>query len=72
MAVPNPLTSTLRLEYDAGYDELGKVMTKRKNYTNISVGATSDALFATGQAIASLQTFTLLEIARIDSAALLA
>lgn len=72
MAVQNPLTSTLRLEYDAGFNQLGKAMTKRKNFSNIVVGATNDALFATGQAIASLQNDTLLEIARIDSAALLA
>ncbi len=72
MAVQNPLSITLRLEYDAGYNELGKVIIKRKNFSNIAVGATNDALFATGEAIASLQNYTLLEIARIDSSALLA
>lgn len=72
MAVQNPLASTLRLEYDAGFNGQGKVIIKRKNFTNIVVGATNDALFVTGQAIASLQNYTLLEIARIDSAALLA
>lgn len=72
MAVQNPLSSTLRLEYDAGFNEQGKVIIKRKNFTNIVVGATNDALFVTGQAIASLQNYTLIEIARIDSAALLA
>lgn len=72
MAVKNALSSTLRLEYEAGIDELGKAIMKRKNYTNIAINATDDALFATGQAIASLQNYTLLEVARIDSAALLA
>lgn len=72
MATQNPLSLTLRLDFDAGYDALGKVMIKRKNFSNIVVGATNDALFTTGQAIASLQNHTLLEIARIDAAAVLA
>lgn len=72
MAVQNPLSITLRLEYEAGYNGLGKAIIKRKNFTNIAMGVTNDALFATGQAIASLQNYTLLEVARIDSSALLA
>lgn len=72
MAIQNPLSSTLRLEFDAGYDALGKVIVKRKNFTNVVVGASNDALFAAGQAIASLQNYTLLEVARIDTSALLA
>ena len=36
MAVQNPLSITLRLEYDAGYNKLGKVVIKRKNFSNIA------------------------------------
>lgn len=72
MAQKNALSSTLRLSFEAGMDPLGKAIIKRKNFTNISIGSADAVLFSTAQAIASLQNYPLLEVGRIDNAALLA
>jgi Protein of unknown function (DUF1659) len=61
------IESQLRLVYDMGLDEKGKVILKRKNYNNIKTSVTADQLHQAAQAIASLQTETLASIERNDT-----
>ncbi|MFD2639727.1 DUF1659 domain-containing protein [Piscibacillus salipiscarius] len=61
-------TSTqLQLVFNAGVDEEGKAIIRRKSYNQINMDSTPDQLFAVGEALGSLQTFTLLNIVRNES-----
>lgn len=67
MAVTMLMDSQLRLTYENGMDEKGNVLMKRKNYSNIKLTATPDQLLTAAQAIASLQTQSLLLVERNDT-----
>ncbi|WP_027408349.1 DUF1659 domain-containing protein [Anoxybacteroides tepidamans] len=58
--------SQLRLVLQAGVDETGKPIYKRKSFNNVKVTATSEQLFTVAQALASLQTHPLVQIERND------
>ncbi|TXC82233.1 DUF1659 domain-containing protein [Metabacillus litoralis] len=61
------LDSQLRLVFDMGVDEKGKIIFKNKNYNNIKTSATADELLSVAQAIVSLQTETLSAVERNNS-----
>ena len=57
----------LRLVLDAGVDEKGNPKLKSKNFNNIKLTAAADALLDVAEAIAGLQTLTLVQIEQNDS-----
>ncbi|WP_110926708.1 DUF1659 domain-containing protein [Bacillus massiliglaciei] len=65
------LTSALRLDFEAGVNEKGEAVYKRKSFANIKTNATPDQLFATAGAIAGLQGYPLSEVSRQDTHALI-
>lgn len=52
----------LRIIYQMGMNDKGEPIEKRKTFNNIEIGATADQLYATAEAIASLQTMPLLRV----------
>ncbi|WP_010281108.1 DUF1659 domain-containing protein [Bacillus timonensis] len=57
----------LRLVFETGVDEKGKVIYKNKNYNNINPSATADQLYSVAVAIEKLQSLQLFNIERNDS-----
>ena len=71
MAIVTKNPTSLKLRFDCGIDNTtGKTKTKNKTYSNIKNGASNDDIYEVGNAIASLQKYDLLEIARIDNSTL--
>ena len=71
MAIVTKNPTSLKLRFDCGIDDTtGKTKTKSKTYSNLKHSAASDDIYAVGDAIASLQKYDLLEIARIDNSTL--
>jgi hypothetical protein len=58
--------SQLRLVFELGIDENGKMKYKNKNFNNIKMNAQADQLFSVAQAIASLQIHPLAQVERND------
>ena len=58
--------SQLRLVFELGTDDSGRLKFKNKNLNNIKTTATADQLFSVAQAIASLQVYPLAQIERND------
>lgn len=67
MAEVQLIDSQLRLMFQAGVDLEGNPIYKNKYFNNIDTQATADQLFSAAQAIAGLQTKTLVHIERNDS-----
>ena len=60
--------SGLKLKFDCGKNlETGKTVVKSKTYSNINPDANADDVYEVGQAISSLQSYALLEVAKIDN-----
>ncbi|MCH1625196.1 DUF1659 domain-containing protein [Fredinandcohnia quinoae] len=59
--------SQLRLVFEDGLDDKGKMTFKNKNYNNIKPTATSDGLYAVAEAIDGLQSRALVNVERNDS-----
>ncbi|MFZ3591605.1 DUF1659 domain-containing protein [Bacillus sp. DJP31] len=59
--------SQLRLVFETGVDEKGKMTTKSKNFNNIKTTATVDNLFAVAQSVFSLQQYPIVGIERNDT-----
>lgn len=71
MAIVTKNPSSLKLRFDCGIDEItGKTKVKSKTYSNVKPNALSDDIHQVGTAIASLQKYDLLEVARIDNSTL--
>ena len=71
MAIVTKNPTALKLRFDCGIDDTtGKNKTKSKTYSNLKHSAASDDIYEVGDAIASLQKYDLLEIARIDNSTL--
>lgn len=71
MAIVTNNPTGLKLRFDCGLDGItGKTIVRSRTYSNIAPSASSDDLYQVGEAIASLQEFDLLEIARIDNSTL--
>ena len=63
--------SSLKIRFDCGLDEItGKSKVKSRSYSNVKASATGDDVYAVGAAIASLQEYDLLEVAKIDNTTL--
>ena len=57
----------LRLVFDLGPDQEGKLQYRTKNYNNIKPDATANQLFTVAQAITALQTLPLNTMEKNDS-----
>ncbi|MCD8502999.1 MAG: DUF1659 domain-containing protein [Bacillaceae bacterium] len=60
----NILQTRLTLQFYKGADENGKAILATKSFANINILATREKLFATAQALASLQAFELVGVTR--------
>jgi hypothetical protein len=58
--------SQLRLVFELGTDENGKMKYKNKNFNNIKTSATAEQLLSVAQAVASLQIYPLAQVERTD------
>ena len=71
MAIQTKNPSGLKLRFDCGKDNItGNTKVKSKTFSNVRPIATADELFAVGNAIAGLQKYDVLEIAKIDNSTL--
>mgnify|MGYP000856867698 CR=1 FL=1 len=61
-----PLSSRLQLQVMIGSTSDGKPILRTRSYTNIKPAADNEALFQTGQELASLQVHSLELIRRVD------
>jgi hypothetical protein len=59
-------SSQLRLVFELGTDEDGKMKYKNKNFNNIKTDAAPEQLLSVAQAIASLQIYPLAQVERND------
>ncbi|WP_200894687.1 DUF1659 domain-containing protein [Bacillus alveayuensis] len=59
-------SSQLRLVFELGTDEDGKMKYKNKNFNNIKTDAAPEQLLSVAQAIASLQIYPLARVERND------
>lgn len=57
----------LKLRFDCGKDNNGKVVVKSKTYSKINPNATNDDIYAVAKAISSLQEHSLIEVQKIDN-----
>jgi Protein of unknown function (DUF1659) len=58
--------SQLRLVFEAGLDQNGKMTYKSKTFSNVKATASPDALYSVAQAIVGLQGYVLDSIERND------
>lgn len=71
MAMEQIVSTQLRLTFFEGYDEESdKNIYVRKSFNNINAFATSDALLAVSEAMATLQTLPLDAVERADVVAI--
>ena len=66
MAKQIPVSSTLRIDFEAGLNEKGALVFKRRAFSNIKVEATADQLFSTAVAITGVQNYPMGEVTRVD------
>lgn len=66
MANANHVDTNIRLIYEAGIDQEGNPVFKRKSYNNVKTTSTADEIFQAAQAIASLCQLPLYKIERDD------
>ncbi|HZK35125.1 MAG TPA: DUF1659 domain-containing protein [Bacillota bacterium] len=66
----NPLSSRLQLQLDYGVNEDGRPITRTKSYSNIKPEADNESVYNTAQALAGLQSRTLIVVRRIEQSEL--
>ncbi|PEJ34236.1 hypothetical protein CN689_08820 [Peribacillus butanolivorans] len=71
MANQIPVSSTLRIDFETGLNEKGSIVFKRRSFSNIKVEATADQLFSAATAIASVQSYPMDEVTRVDTNSLI-
>jgi hypothetical protein len=59
--------SSLKMRFDCGKNDNGKVIVKSKSFSNIRHDATHDKVYEVADTIASLQEHTLIEALKIDN-----
>lgn len=59
--------STLKLKFDCGLNNLGKVIIKTKSLSNVKPEASDDDLFQVAKALSDLQEHTLFDVIVVDS-----
>ncbi|MEI5906712.1 DUF1659 domain-containing protein [Bacillus spongiae] len=62
MATADLKDSRLRLEYDYGFDSEGKPIIKGKSYSNVQLNVSTDEIYASALAIASLCSKSLFKV----------
>ena len=63
--------SGLKLKFDCGKSpETGKTIVRSRTYSNINPDANVDKVYEVGETLASLQKYTLIEVAKIDNSTL--
>ncbi|GEL76059.1 DUF1659 domain-containing protein [Tenuibacillus multivorans] len=67
MAMQIITDSRLQLVFEAGQDEDGEIITKKKSFNRVKTDATADQLYSVSQSLASLQAYPLLNVVRNDS-----
>lgn len=72
MATTNLVDSIMVLSFDAGVDEKGNPVVKRKSFNNLKVQATNDQLFSIAEAIIPLQQYPIIVVERDDTTQLTA
>jgi hypothetical protein len=72
MAQANLTDTKVRLFFEAGMDDNGKLIFKSKTFNNVKMGATADQIFQVAQAISALSSQTLNRVERADSLEILA
>jgi len=65
--VSTPNASSLKMRFDCGKDNNGKLIIKNRTYAKVRPEATHEKVHQVAAAIASLQGHTLLEVAKIDN-----
>lgn len=61
-------SAAARLSFQTGISDEGKVMKKTKTYQNIAKDVTADDLYSGLTALASLSSYSFIEMERIDTA----
>lgn len=66
MATANHFDTNIRLTYEAGIDQEGNPVFKRKSYNNVKTTSTAENILQAAQAIANLCQLPLYKIERDD------
>ncbi len=59
--------SSLKMRFDCGKNDNGKVIVKSKSFSNVAPDATNDKVYEVAEIIASLQDHDLIEAMKIDN-----
>ncbi len=59
--------SGLKLRFDCGKDDNGKVIVKTKTYSKVNPNVTNEDLYLVAKSISSLQEHSLIEVQKIDN-----
>lgn len=59
--------SSLKMRFDCGKNDNGKVIVKSKSFSNVAPDATNDKVYEVVEIIASLQDHDLIEAMKIDN-----
>ncbi len=57
----------LKLRFDCGKDDNGKVIVKTKTYSKVNPNVTNEDLYLVAKSISSLQEHSLIEVQKIDN-----
>lgn len=57
----------LKLRFDCGKDDNGKVIVKTKTYSKVNPNVTNEDLYLVAKSISSLQKHSLIEVQKIDN-----
>ena len=66
--IKNP--STLKMRFDCGEDDNGKIITKSRSYSHVKPSAKGVDVFNVAKALESLQKNTLIEVVKQDNTSL--
>jgi len=65
--VSTPNASSLKMRFECGKDYNNKLIIKSRTYSKVRPEATDEKVHQVAGAIASLQQYTLIEVAKIDN-----
>ena len=71
MAVYNPISSRLTLRLNMGTDTLGRPIVRSRSWSGIDPAATADDVEAVANAIGSVLPYTVNEIQKVDTDAVM-
>ena len=67
MATANLVDSSMVLSFDAGMDEDGKAIIKRKSFSNLKAQVSNEQLYTIAQALIALQQYPIIVVERNDT-----